>query len=78
MRTVPVKVDGYTGLCMEIHDLALSKYGAGREKDLIFTRALVKTGMLNKEELLVRLKNVDADKAMDFLIRSRIEADFKR
>lgn len=78
MRAVPVKVDGYTALCMEIHDLALSKYGAGREKDLLFTRALAKTGRLNKEELLVRLQDVDAGKAVDSLIRSRIEADFKR
>lgn len=78
MRAVPVKVDSYTGLCMEIHDLALSKYGAGREKDLLFTRTLVRTGMLNKEELLARLKDVTADDTVDSLIRSRIEVDFKR
>ncbi|HMG59016.1 MAG TPA: DUF6036 family nucleotidyltransferase, partial [Burkholderiales bacterium] len=32
--------DGYAGLCLEVHDLALSKYVAGREKDLEFTREL--------------------------------------
>jgi hypothetical protein len=31
-RALPIRVDRYTGLCMEAHDLALSKYGAGREK----------------------------------------------
>lgn len=30
---------GTTGLCLEVHDLAISKYAAGREKDLDFTRA---------------------------------------
>lgn len=43
-RVTPVRKDGYTGLCMEMHDLALSKYGIGREKDLAFTRALAKGG----------------------------------
>lgn len=33
---------GTSGLCLEVHDLAISKYAAGREKDLgsrIYTRA---------------------------------------
>jgi vacuolar-type H+-ATPase subunit B/Vma2 len=75
---VPVKVDGYTGLCMEIHDLVLSKYGAGREKDLLFTRALVKTGMLDKAVLITRLEDVEAVAAVNSLIRERVEADFKK
>ena len=34
--------DGYAGLCLEVHDLALSKYVAGREKDREFTRELAR------------------------------------
>lgn len=27
------------GWCLEVHDLAIAKYAAGREKDLLFTKA---------------------------------------
>ena len=30
------------GWCLEVHDLAIAKYAAGREKDLEFTAALVR------------------------------------
>jgi hypothetical protein len=33
------------GWCLEVHDLAIAKYAAGREKDLEFTRALARHGM---------------------------------
>ena len=36
---------GYVGLCLEVHDLAISKYIAGREKDREFTRELARLGM---------------------------------
>lgn len=76
-RTVrlPVTRD-VTGLCMEPHDLALSKYGAGREKDLEFNRALAKEGYVQKETLLKRLELVDCDDTLRELIRRRIHADF--
>ena len=35
---VAIRVGKVTANCMELHDLALAKYGAGREKDLAFTR----------------------------------------
>ena len=75
-RVIPVRSGGFTGLCMEIHDLALSKYGAGREKDRGFTRFLAKQGQIKKQILLERLKEVAADQTTVELLRSRIHADF--
>jgi hypothetical protein len=35
--------EGAVGLCLDIHDLVLAKYAAGREKDQEFNRALVQS-----------------------------------
>lgn len=77
-RAIPIRVDSYTGLCMEVHDLTLSKYGAGREKDLEFTRVLAGTGVLGKDVLLQRLNDVKAEDTLQSVIRARIERDFRR
>lgn len=44
-----------TGLCLEVHDLAVSKLVAGREKDLEFVGGLVRHGMISIETLRERL-----------------------
>lgn len=62
---------------MEPHDLAISKSGAGRAKDLDFTRVLAREGYVQKAVLLERVSLVDADEAMRERIRARIEADFR-
>ncbi len=67
---------GYAGLCLEVHDLALSKYVAGREKDLEFTRELAKHGMTDKKTLLKRLAATRLDAALARSVRGRIERDF--
>jgi len=36
--------EGATGFCLDVYDLVLSKYAAGREKDTAFNRALVRYG----------------------------------
>ena len=38
---------GPTGWCLEVHDLAVSKLVAGREKDLDFLRVLVRERVVN-------------------------------
>jgi hypothetical protein len=76
-RARPVRVGAYTGLCMEIHDLALSKFGAGRPKDLEFNAALARTGLLSKDELLNRLEQVEADSNLRQRIIDRIGAVFR-
>src|SRR5216683_4178305 len=54
---------GYAGLCLEVHDLALSKYVAGREKDREFTRELARHGMTYRQTLLERLAVTKLDAA---------------
>jgi hypothetical protein len=44
-----------SGLCLEIHDLIISKLYAGREKDLEFFHAAVRVGLLSKKTLIQRL-----------------------
>ena len=76
-RTVRLPVNrDVTGLCMEIHDLALSKYGADRIKDREFTRALAKEGYVNKQTLLDRLPLVPGDEELRQRIAGMIEHDF--
>jgi hypothetical protein len=57
-RLVPVHNEntaGATGWCLEVHDLAISKLVAGRERDLDFLRVLVQEGMVNPVVLSDRL-----------------------
>lgn len=68
---------GITGLCLEVHDLAISKYVAGREKDLEFTCELAKHRMTDKTTLLDRLRETKLpDDALRTVIVARIERDF--
>lgn len=67
---------GITGLCLEVHDLAVSKYFAGREKDLEFTRELARHGLTDKRTLLQRLPKTPIDAARRKVIAGRIERDF--
>lgn len=64
------------GLCLEPHDLALSKYAAGREKDLDFTRVMIEAGMLDKGILLKRLPAMDLGESLKPLMKGRIERQF--
>ena len=43
------------GWCLEVHDLAIAKYAAGREKDLDFTQVLAREHMVSHHVLLERL-----------------------
>jgi hypothetical protein len=38
--------EGVRGLCLDPHDLAIAKYVAHRDKDIIFTRELAKRGIV--------------------------------
>lgn len=44
------------GWCLELHDLAVSKLAAGREKDWPFVAAMLTHQLVNKSELLQRLQ----------------------
>jgi len=69
---------GYVGLCLEVHDLAISKYIAGREKDREFTRELARHSMTERETLLKRLAVTKLDAAVSKIAKGRIERDFPR
>jgi len=64
------------GWCLEVHDLAIAKYAAGREKDLDFTRALVRHGMVSRAVLEQRLEKTLAGPEVRGRIGRRIERDF--
>jgi hypothetical protein len=77
-RLVPIlnaNTSGTTGLCLEVHDLAISKYVAGREKDLEFTREMARHEMTDEATLLARLKNTQVAPTIRSLVKSRIKAD---
>ena len=67
---------GYVGLCLEVHDLAISKYIAGREKDREFTRELARHGMTDQNMLFERLAVTKLDPAVLKLVTNRIKKDF--
>jgi hypothetical protein len=57
-RLVPIHNEntaGATGWCLEVHDLAISKLVAGREKDLAFLRVLLRERMAAVPVLRERL-----------------------
>lgn len=78
-RLVSVKnpnTEGVEGLCLEVHDLAISKYVAGRLKDLAFTLALSRHGLTREASLLERASQTKLDAALLKRVRGRIRRDF--
>jgi len=73
----PGETEGVRGLCLEPHDLAIAKYAAAREKDLIFTRELVRRGIVAEERLLLLLDQTKVDEEVRKRIRERMAADFQ-
>ncbi|PYQ93229.1 MAG: hypothetical protein DMF96_30540 [Acidobacteria bacterium] len=78
VRIENANTEGYAGLCLEVHDLAISKYVAGREKDLEFTRELARQGMTGKKTLLKRLGETALEATLARLVHGRVERDFPR
>ena len=64
------------GWCLEVHDLAIAKYVAGREKDLLFTKALAKHGMTRRDVLEQRLGDTKISDAGRRLVEERTAVDF--
>jgi hypothetical protein len=63
------------GWCLEVHDLAVAKYIAGREKDLDFNSALVRHGMVRRDVLEQRLRATALDETRRKLVEQRIHRD---
>jgi len=68
---------GAKGLCLEIHDLLVSKLIAGREKDLTYFKNAAKHHMADPEELLRRLATLETHPAIREKARSAIEGAFQ-
>jgi hypothetical protein len=68
--------EGVRGLCLDPHDLAISKYVARREKDIVFTRELARRGHLSQATLLALLAKTPVDVATKARIRQYIASDF--
>lgn len=77
-RLVPIRnagTRGATGWCLEVHDLVLSKYVAGREKDREFNAAAARHGLVERAVLLERLAVLPVDDTTRERIRAHIALD---
>ena len=72
----PGDTGGVRGLCLDPHDLAIAKYAACREKDLVFTRELARRGITSQQRLLELLEQTDMSGELRDKVRARIVADF--
>lgn len=68
--------EGVRGLCLDPHDLAIAKYVARREKDLIFTRELARRGIVSRKQLLALLDKTPVKEEVRERIRADITSDF--
>jgi hypothetical protein len=78
-RLVPIRNEntrGATGWCLEVHDLALAKYAAGREKDNRFTAEAARHGLIQRAILDERRASMPLDAQRAELVAQRIAADF--
>lgn len=76
IRVANANTRGIEGLCLEVHDLAISKYVAGREKDRRFTAALARHGLTRKATLRTRVARTRLPPALRKLVEDRIRRDF--
>jgi hypothetical protein len=73
----PGDTEGVRGLCLDPHDLAIAKYVARREKDLVFTRELARRGLVLRERLLPLLDQTPITAEVRERIRADIARDFE-
>jgi len=76
VRVQNANTRGACGLCLEIHDLVLSKYVPFRDKDARFTRAAAAAGLVKRETLEERLTTMTLEDPIRRAISARIAADF--
>lgn len=77
-RLVPFRTPGtrgVTALCLELHDLWISKALAGRPKDVAFCQALLKRRLVNPQTLRARLQRV---RGLPPALRSSVDARIPR
>lgn len=75
-RLVPLRTPntgGATGMCLEVHDLAVSKLAAGREKDLAFLAELFRCRLAEPAVVSQRLVETPLNERELELARARLE-----
>ena len=78
-RVIVVKnenTNGIAGLCLEVHDLAISKFVAGRYIDLEFIQELIRHEMIQEKIMQTRLAEAELQETERSRIGSKIEAMF--
>jgi len=70
--------NGISGLCLEIHDLIISKLYARRKKDIEFFQAAVNLGLLLRETLTERMNKTSMTADRKHLIEECIKRGFSR
>jgi len=68
--------EGVQGLCLDPHDLAIAKYVARREKDIVFTRELAKREIVSRDRLLALLDQTPVSEEVRRRIHTHIAKDF--
>lgn len=80
-RLLPICSDntgGVTGWCLEVHDIAASKYIAGRAKDLAYNRALADHDYIDEKVVLRRLDSMGCSGEAIKRAKARARADFTK
>ena len=72
-RLKPLRTGSVTALCLEVHDLAISKLAAGRLKDLEFVGALLCLGLAHPRTVRRRLGRLEG-KPQQKRLRARLQA----
>lgn len=70
--------NGISGLCLEIHDLIISKLYAGRKKDIEFFKAAVNLGLLSRKTLVERLNKTLMSDERKSIIENYIKRGFSQ
>lgn len=70
--------NGISGLCLEIHDLIISKLYAGRAKDFEFFNAAIALGLMSQEILIERLNKTSMSKERRHQLESFLKKGFSK
>jgi len=74
IRLENANTGGGAGLCLEVHDLAVSKLIAGRDKDLEFIHALLRRRLAETGVLAERLTQTELPADLRALCEGRLKA----
>ena len=70
--------NGISGLCLEIHDLIISKLYAGRKKDIEFFQAAINLGLVSQETCEKRMNKTSMSDDRKHLLEDHIKKGFSQ